>query len=151
VAVYDGDAFAAGQVVRLVNDFFAFDPDLRDGVYLAIGDIDGDGFGDLIAGAGRGGSPRVLAFSGADLLAGLADQSRVVANFFAGDPENRDGVRVVIKNLDEDHQADLLTSPGTAAGGKVTAYLGKDIPSIGTPPEFDGLGDLTDLAGVPVG
>ena len=42
-----------------------------------------------------------------------------VADFFAGDPNSRDGVRVAVKSLDG--QPDVLT----AAGGKVQGYSGK--------------------------
>jgi hypothetical protein len=147
VAAFDGRAFAAGQLVKLFNDFFVFADVLRNGVYLAVGDIDGDGFGDLIAGAGPGGGPRILAFSGQDLLTGRADQSRVLANFFGGDTENRAGVRIAVKNLDGDARADLVIAPGTGAGGRVTAYLGKDIQPSGTPPEFQGLDSVPGFNG----
>ena len=53
---------------RLVGDFFAFGDALRNGAYLAIGDVNGDGFGDLIFGAGPGGGPEVLTISGKSLL-----------------------------------------------------------------------------------
>ena len=58
VAVYDGATVLSGAPAELVNDFFAFPgPDavsLRNGVYAAVGDLNGDGFGDLVFGAGPG-------------------------------------------------------------------------------------------------
>jgi len=91
VALYDGASLGKGEVVKLVNDFFAFDPALRNGVYASIGDLSGNGHGDLIFGAGPGGGPRVLALSGQGLLAG---QTTVLANFFAGSSSSRQGVEV---------------------------------------------------------
>jgi VCBS repeat-containing protein len=126
VAVFDGQTIT-GQPHKLFNDFLMFDASLRNGVYVAIGDLDGDGVGELIGGAGPGGGPRVLALSGADLLNGKADQSRAVADFFAGDPGNRSGVRVAVKDLDGDQFADLATAPGAGAGSEITPYLGAQL------------------------
>jgi hypothetical protein len=91
VAVYDGAALGKGQQVKLVNDFFAFEDTLRNGVFPGVGDLNGDGCGDLIFGAGPGGGPRVLALDGAAALAG----SQVpLASFFAGSAGSRLGVQV---------------------------------------------------------
>ena len=54
----------------MFGDFFAFEQTLRNGVFVAAGDLDGDGFAEVIAGGGPGGGPRVLALSGTDLLGG---------------------------------------------------------------------------------
>ena len=35
-----------------------------------------------------------------------------MANFFAGDPDNRDGVRVAVNDLDGDDRADIVAGPG---------------------------------------
>ena len=37
VAVFDGRALAGGTTAKLMDDFFVFDTDLRDGAYLALG------------------------------------------------------------------------------------------------------------------
>src|SRR5207237_2432808 len=91
VVVYDGAALAAGNQVKLVADFFAFESTLRNGVFPAVGDLNGDGCGDLIFGAGPGGSPRVLALDGRAAQAGVQSE---LANFFAGDASSRLGVEV---------------------------------------------------------
>ena len=59
-----------------------------------------------------------------------------MANFFAGDVDNRGGIRVAAKNLDGDDQADLIVGDGTGAGSLLTAYAGSTIPTDGTPPEL---------------
>ena len=133
VSVYDGAALAAGQRVHLVNDFFLFEPALRNGAFVAVGDVDGDGFADVVGGGGPGGGPRVYALSGADLLAG---RDRVLANFFAGNEDNRGGVRVSVKNLDGDARADVVVGDGTDAGSRVTGYLGKDFGGGAAPAAF---------------
>jgi hypothetical protein len=93
VAGFDGSWLGQGNQVKMFADFFAFEPTLRNGVYAAVGDVNGDGRGEAILGAGPGGAPRVLGLDGAALLAG---QQTPVANFFAGDPAGRQGARVGI-------------------------------------------------------
>jgi len=59
-----------------------------------------------------------------------------VANFFAGNTENRGGIRVTAKNLDGDNRADLVVGDGTGAGSRLSAYAGSAIPTDGTPNEL---------------
>jgi hypothetical protein len=96
--------------------------------------VDGDGFADLIGGGGPGGGPRILAVGGAGLTSG--NDGTVLANFFAGNMDNRGGIRVAVKNLDGDRFADLVVGDGTGAGSRVTCYLGKDFGGGGAPEAF---------------
>ena len=141
VAVFDGRSLAAGgSPVKLAGDFFAFETGLRNGAYLAIADLNGDGFGDLIAGGGPGGAPRVTAFDGRRLLLGTQFP---VANFFAGNIDDRNGVRLATADLTGDGRPELLA----AVGSQVLAYTALDLaagtaPSLtvtapGTPPTAD--------------
>jgi hypothetical protein len=145
LAVFDGKSVGTAAPVKPFPDFFVFEPGLRNGVFVAAGDLDGDGFAEVIAGGGPGGAPRVFALSGHGLIgdtrtvvsgqASSVDTIPVVANFFAGDPNSRGGVRVAVKSLDADGRADLLAGSGTGAGSRLTAYLGKSLPVDGSPPE----------------
>ena len=132
VAGYDGRSLGTGSPVKVFADFFAFEQGLRNGIFVAAGDIDGDGKAELIAGGGPGGGPRVTVFSGNALLVNVEIP---VGDFFAGDPNSRGGVRVAVKNLDGDNRADIITGSGTGAGSKVTSYFGKNINGIGQIPE----------------
>ncbi len=125
VAAFDGTSLAGGAyTVKPFPDFFAFEEGLRNGAYVAAGDVDGDGFAELIAGGGPGGGPRVSAFSGAALLRGSQDR---IADFFAGDPENRGGVRLAAKDLDGDARADVVAGAGDGAGSRITGYAGRAV------------------------
>src|SRR4029079_17897977 len=100
VAVFDGKSLRPGQApVKLFNDFFAFEQTLRNGVFVACGDLDGDGKAEVIAGGGPGGGPRVTAFSGKGLVTSGGATLTPVANFFGGDPNSRDGIRVAVKDF----------------------------------------------------
>jgi hypothetical protein len=139
VAVFDGTTVLSGTPARLVGDFFAFPDDattLRNGVFVAAGDVNGDGSADLIFGGGPGGGPRVLVLSGKDLVQSGSGSPVPLANFFAGDPNSRGGVRVAAGNLDGDNLADLVTGAGEGAGSRVTAYAGQSLPADGQPPEL---------------
>ena len=144
----DNQTFSRWNGWKPFGDFLVFEAGLRNGAFVTAGDLDGDGFAELIAGGGPGGGPRVTAYSGKGLLGG---QQTVLANFFAGDVNSRGGVRVAVKNLDGDNRADVVVGAGVGAGSRVTAYAGKSIGA-GTPPElyaFDAVGGF--VGGVFVG
>lgn len=124
VAGFDGKLLSQGIQNRLFGDFFAFEQTLRNGIFVGVGDVNGDGFADLIAGGGPGGGPRVQIFSGSDLR---NNQYSVLANFFGGDTNSRGGIRLAVKNLDNDNKADLVVGAGSGAGSRVTAYRGTDL------------------------
>jgi hypothetical protein len=144
LAVFDGRRLGPGGGPKLVADFFLFEPALRNGAFVAAGDVTGDGLADVVAGGGPGGGPRVLALSGRDLLAGSLVPA---ANFFAGDVGNRGGVRVAVKHLDGDDRADVVAGAGTGAGSRVTAYAGSTLSVEGTPPELIAFDALPGFAG----
>jgi hypothetical protein len=153
VALFDGTSLRPGVTpTKLVNDFFVFESTLRNGAYVAAGDVDGDEFADLIAGGGPGGGPRVYALSGFALTE-QAGAITAVANFFAGDTENRGGVPVAAKDIDRDNRADILAGAGEGAQSVVTTYLGSAIQPTNTPSAFQEylVFDSSFLGGVFVG
>ena len=153
VTIYDGDSLLSSANVgpepaRIAN-FFAFDgadiQKLRNGVFLALGDIDGDGFADVIAGAGPGGAPRVSILSGALVAgSGQAATGSPIANFFvAGNADDRGGVRVAAKNADGDAFAELIVGSGENVQSRVRTYLGSTFIGTGEPDaaqDFDPFG-----------
>ncbi|MGL4423680.1 MAG: FG-GAP-like repeat-containing protein [Gemmataceae bacterium] len=165
VAVYDGaklfTATTTGTPDRLFNDFFAFPGEdatrLRNGVYVAIGDVNGDGSGDMIFGGGPGGGPRVYVLDGALMVAKQLDTAyaKPVANFFAFDSAQRGGVRVAAKDLDGDAKLDLVIGSGERTASSLRTYLSKNLPTNGADPvafeALDPFGSPSLTAGVFVG
>lgn len=132
VAIFDGKTLRPGMSpAKLTNDFFLFEEALRNGAYVAVGDIDGDGYGDLIGGGGSGGGPRIFILDGFDLTQNK--KQTALANFFAGDDTTRGGVTVVAKDIDGDHRADLITGAGAGAQSVVTTYLGSTMVAVRPP------------------
>ncbi len=154
VAVYDGASLFTNARLKLVGDFFAFPGSdaqtLRNGIFVTVGDLDGDGFGDLIFGGGPGGGPRVFALSGQTLLGQSLDAAyaKPVANFFvANDANSRGGVRLAVKDIDGDDRADLITASGDGLPSRVRVYRGSTVPQANgiEPPllqEFDPFGQV---------
>lgn len=156
IEVWSGTAVLNGQTGRndqpLAN-FFAFEESLRNGAFVAVGDVNGDGFGDLIFGGGPSGGPRVRIADGAKLMmAGdfgtLDDQafsSLTIGNFFVGDSNSRSGVQVSTANLDGDILADVVARSGDLTPPTVRAYAGATVLGSETPPEWFGVDPLSDV------
>jgi len=105
-------------------DFYAFEQTLRNGVYVAAGDVNADGIAEVMVGAGPGGAPRVRIFNGRELQ---VNRQSTLSDFFVGDLANRGGIRVAAKDIDGDFQADLVTGDAPPAGVTVITYAGKNL------------------------
>ncbi len=97
-----------------------YDPAFVGGVYVAAGDITGDGAADIITGAGPYGGPHVRIFDGRT----GAPIAGPLTSFFAYDPSFLGGVRVAASDLDRDGYADLLTAAGPGGGPHVRVFSG---------------------------
>lgn len=75
-----------GPTLWLTHNFSAYDTNFNGGVRVAAGDVNGDGFADIITGAGPGGGPHVKAFD--------SQNQDLLHNFFAYDPTFKGGVFV---------------------------------------------------------
>jgi RHS repeat-associated protein len=110
VAVFDG-----GNRAELYN-FFCYDYAFGGGVYVAAGDLTGDGKADIIVGPGPGHAPEVRAFHGAD--------TAYLAKFLAYDASFTGGVRVAAVDANGDGKADIATAAGPL-GNQVRLFDGQ--------------------------
>ncbi|WP_372723390.1 Ig-like domain-containing protein [Novipirellula sp.] len=131
VKVFDG---ASGATL---HSFFAYDPQFTGGVFVAAGDVSGDGIDDIITGAGSGGGPHVKVFSG---TTGVE-----VASFFAFPNTFTGGVRVATGDVNGDAQADIIVGAGPGGGPHVRVFDGhtaNQLPPTGVIPADQILSDF---------
>ena len=104
-----------------LQSFFAFDPSNRTGVNVAVGDLDGDGWAEVIVSNGAGAAPVVRTFS-----AGVqTDEYMAFDIAFVG------GVSLAAGDVDGDGRADIIVGAGAGAGPHVRAFnvVGKSLAS----------------------
>ncbi len=102
----------------LVKEFFAYTPAFTGGVYVAAGDVNGDGKADIVTGAGAGGGPHVKVFDGTSLA--------MIRSFYAFESIFSGGVRVAVGNLDADANAELILGAGPL-GGPHVRFVDNDV------------------------
>jgi hypothetical protein len=143
---YNATTLAPASSPTRLFSAFALGGSLGAGANAAVGDLNGDGYGDLILGSSDGSSPEVRVFSGKP-LATSNTRSRM-ADFAPAGATSAIGVRVAARDLNGDGKADLLASSAELVSG----YGGTTLPSSGKPPllfAFDP--DAAVLGGVWVG
>ena len=110
-----------GPSRMLKYSFLAFPSNFTLGIYVAGGDINADGQGDIVIGTGdgNGSTPIVKVVSG-------ADGSTVLESFFAFNSSFTGGVRVATGDINGDGRADIIagTGPGSSL---VTVFSGQDL------------------------
>ena len=95
------------------------------GIYVAAGDVNGDGYADVITGAGEGGGPHVVVFDGRT--------GAVLRGFYAYPAAFSGGVRVAAGDVTGDGRADIITAPGPGGGGVVHIFDGVTGLPVGSP------------------
>ncbi len=110
VKVFDGRSGAE------LSSFFAYAPGFKGGVRVAAGDVDGDGFADIITGSGLGAQPHVKVFDGAT--------TRELRSFFAF-PGFTGGVFVASVDVNGDGRDDIITGAGSGAQPHVKVFDGR--------------------------
>ena len=115
IKVFDG---RTGQsFAGALGSFLAYSSSFHGGVYVAAGDVNGDGTADIITGPDRGLSPNVRVFSGAD--------GTRLASFFGFEKTFLGGVRVAAGDVNGDGKADIITGSGPGTVAEVKVFNGK--------------------------
>lgn len=89
----DGQLWSSG--------FFAFDKRERGGLSVAVGDVNGDGKDEVIAGSGQGTTPRVRIFSG---------DGNMIREFVLDTAPSDRGVSVSLADIDNNGSLEILAS-----------------------------------------
>jgi len=131
----------SGRTGALIHDFYAWAlGTFTGGVRVAAGDVDGDGFMDIVCGAGPGALPEVKVYSGRT--------GAVILNFFAFGNFSG-GVYVAAGDLTGDGKADIITGAGAGGGPQVAIFNGANAGILAS--YFAVLPSLNFTGGVRVG
>jgi hypothetical protein len=112
----------SGADNSVLQNFNAYGSFFVGGVYVAAGDVNGDGKADIITGAGPTGGPNVLVFSGAD--------GSVLQNFLAFNSSFTGGVRVAATDLNGDGKADIFAAQGPGGPPHVQGFNGATLATL---------------------
>ena len=128
-----GSCLVAGSVqaantmapeVKVFNDnmsgveksFLAWPASNQNGGTIAVGDIDGNGYGEIIVGAGRGSGPHIRIFSKNGVNQGL--------DFFAFSKDFHGGVSVAAGDVDGDGKEEIIVGQRSKGQAWVKIYRG---------------------------
>ncbi|MCY2945766.1 MAG: beta-1,3-glucanase family protein [Planctomycetota bacterium] len=100
----------------VLRSFYAFEQSYTGGVFIAGGDLGGDGRQEIIVSRGANSIPQVRIFD--------AQNGTVKSDFLVFDTRFRGGVRVSVADYDGDGKMDFVAGAGPGAGPHVKIYRG---------------------------
>lgn len=95
--------------------FMAYAANVKNGVYVAAGDLNGDGRDEIITGTGPGSGPHVRTFTASGV-------PTVNSGFFAYGMNVRNGVFVAVGDLNNDGKDEIVTGTGVGSGAHVRVW-----------------------------
>lgn len=88
---------------QLESSFYGFPSSNHNGADVAVGDIDGDNYGEIVVAAGRGSGPHVRVFTKKGVVERI--------DFFPFKQEYRGGLSVAVGDVDGDGKEDIAVAP----------------------------------------
>jgi hypothetical protein len=111
----------AGDTGALKFRVMAFSPRFKGGVRVAVGDVNGDGVGDVIAATGKGDS-RVRVFNGLN--------GAMIYDFAANLGRRRSGLFVAAGDVNGDGIADIILASDSGGRSLIRVLSGRDLSTI---------------------
>ncbi|MBU1890826.1 L,D-transpeptidase family protein [Patescibacteria group bacterium] len=96
--------YRADTARTIVAMFEGWPEEVQTGFQIASGDIDNDGFDELLVSVAAGGGPQVRAFEASGQI--------MPQNFFPYEQDFRGGVNLAIGDVDNDGRTEIITAPG---------------------------------------
>jgi RHS repeat-associated protein len=114
VRVFNGET---GKALKgTLGGFTGFPMSQANGLWVAAGDVTGDGKADILVGSDGDGTPRARVFSGAN--------GALVRNEDLSGLNLKGGVRVAAGDVNADGKADVIVASGPGGPGRVAAFDG---------------------------
>ncbi|MFH1405261.1 MAG: S8 family serine peptidase, partial [Patescibacteria group bacterium] len=102
-----------GSTGDMEASFLAYDEHYQNGVYVSVGDLDGNGQAEIVTGTDNGGGPHTRIFNGS---------GKVIGTFFAYDEMFRGGVRLSTGKFGD--TCSIVTAAGPGGGPHVRVFNG---------------------------
>src|SRR5581483_12100792 len=112
VVVYDS------TTKQVKFNFFAYAQNFTGGVRVAVGDVNGDGFPDVITAPGAGGGPDIHVYDG--------KSGQLIRGFFAFGQDFTGGSFVASADVNGDGFSDIIIGADAGGGPNVAVFSGKD-------------------------
>lgn len=98
---------------QLEREFLAFNKDFKNGINIAVGDVDGDKKDDIVAGPKSGLLPKIKIFD---------EKGNLKNSFIAFSASVLSGANVAISDLNNDGKKDILAGAGAGSRSYVNGY-----------------------------
>lgn len=112
----------SGRDQSELHNFLPYGSGFSGGVFVAAGDVNGDGFDDIVTGTDAGAGPHVKVFSGTT--------GAELHSFFPYPAGFTGGVRVATGDINGDGHADIITGSGPGGGPHVKVFDGVSLAEI---------------------
>ncbi len=98
-----------------VSHFLAYNRNMRSGINVAVGDLDGDGREEIITAPRQGGAPHVRVFD-------VNGHQKFTPGFYAFNESFRGGVNIAIGDYNGDGQKEIIVGAGPGGGPQVRIF-----------------------------